>query len=105
MFSFTHLFLTKIKVKIKNNMTITEILIRKKLWVITLLIFIGLAASSCHRARYRKMIRKRRTGHIKKKSHRSKYQKKLRKKTISTSSKYYIKRQKRNYRRKPWYDK
>ena len=43
-------------------------------------------------------------GHIKKRTHRSPYQKKLRKSGVSTNSSYYIKRQKRNYRRKPWYD-
>ncbi len=81
-----------------------EYILGTKFKIVALLIVVGLAASSCHRARYRKMLRKRRTGHIKKKTHRSKYQKKLRKSTISTSSKYYIKKQKRNYRRKPWYD-
>jgi len=81
-----------------------EYILGTKFKIVALLIIVGLAASSCHRARYRKMLRKRRTGHIKKKTHRSKYQKKLRKSTISTSSKYYIKKQKRNYRRKPWYD-
>lgn len=75
-----------------------------KFKIIALLIIVGLAAGSCHRARYRKMLRKRRVGHIKKKTHRSPYQKKLRKSGVSTNSKYYIKKQKRNYRRKPWYD-
>ena len=74
------------------------------LWIISLLVIIGLTAGSCHRARYRKMIKKRRTGHMKRKTHRSKYQKKLRKSTVTTSSKYYIKNQRRNYRRRPWYD-
>ena len=75
-----------------------------QLKIIALLVIIGLAAGSCHRARYRKMIRKRRKGHIKKKTHRSEYQKKLRKSSTSTTSKYYIKSHKRNYRRRSWYD-
>ena len=84
-------------------MLLKNIFLGRYIKIIALLIIIGLAASSCHRARYRKMLRKRRIGHIKKSTHRSKYQKKLRKSTISTSSKYYIKKHNRNYRRKPWY--
>lgn len=72
--------------------------------IIALLIIIGLAAGSCHRSRYRKMLRKRRGGHIKKKSYRSPYQKKLRKSIITTNSKFFIKKKKRNYKRKPWYN-
>jgi hypothetical protein len=79
--------------------------LRKHLWIYIVLISIALSAGSCQRARYRKMIKKRRTGHVNKKTHRSEYQKKLRKSTISTSSKYYIKNHQRNYRRRPWYDK
>ena len=73
-------------------------------WVIILFVFVGLSLGSCQRARYRKMIKKRRTGHMKKKTHRSKYQKKLRKSTVTTNSKYYIKNKKKNYRRRPWYN-
>ena len=78
---------------------------RNKIFIVGLFIVFGLSIGSCTRARYRKMIKKRRTGHKKRKTHRSKYSKKLRKSTISTSSKYYIKNQRRNYRRRPWYDK
>ncbi len=73
-------------------------------WVIILFIFVGLSLGSCQRARYRKMIKKRRSGHMKKRTHRSKYQKKLRKSPVSTNSKYYIKNKQRNYRRRPWYN-
>jgi hypothetical protein len=86
-------------------MIFNKILIKRNIWVVIVLVTMGLTVGSCQKARYRKMIKKRRTGHIKKKTHRSEYQKKLRKSTISTSSKYYIKNQKKNYRRRPWYDK
>ena len=85
-------------------MNLIKQLFGNKFKIIALLIVVGLTVGSCHRARYRKMLRKRRVGHINKKTHRSAYQKKLRKSSVSTSSKYYIKKQKRNYRRKPWYN-
>ena len=87
-----------------NYIILKKTLFGTRLKVIILLVIIGLAAGSCHRARYRKMLRKHRNGHIKKKAHRSEYQKKLRKSSISTSSKYHIKKQKKNYRRRSWYD-
>jgi len=74
-----------------NSIILKKTLIGTRLKVIILLVIIGLAAGSCQRARYRKMLRKRRNGHIKKKAHRSEYQKKLRKSSISTGSKYHIK--------------
>ncbi|HHB52686.1 MAG TPA: hypothetical protein ENK75_06595 [Saprospiraceae bacterium] len=86
-------------------MTLKNYRIKRLTWILGLFIVLGLFAGSCTRARYRKMIKKRRTGHVKRKTHHSTYQKKLRKSTISTSSKYYIKKQNKNYRRRPWYDK
>lgn len=104
MCSFTASFFTKKSSLNRLIMTFVNIYIRNKTLLIGFLIVFGLTIGSCTRARYRKMIKKRRTGHQKRKTHRSKYSKKLRKSTISTSSKYYIKNQRRNYRRRPWYD-
>lgn len=60
--------------------------------------------NSCRRARYRRMIKKRRAGMKRQKRYKGAYQRKLRKKAVHTNSTYYIK-QKRNYRRRPWYGK
>jgi len=86
------------------GMVVPRFRIKSYLWIYLILISLVFSVASCSKARYRKMIKKRRAGHSKKKTHRSEYQKKLRKTSISTSSKYYIKNQKRNYRRRPWYD-
>lgn len=70
-----------------------------------LLIFLVLSSislDSCQSARYKHMIKKRRTGHTGAKRHKGAYQKKLNKRTTVTSSKYVIDN-KRNYRRRPWY--
>ena len=83
------------KVSIKANKLISVVLL--------ILITGGLMFSSCRRTRYRHMVKKRRAGTLKKSRHRGSYQKKLRKKTLSVESPYYIK-QKKNYRRRPWYD-
>jgi cytochrome c biogenesis protein ResB len=105
MCSFTSLFGKLVAVPNKVYMTQNKKRFFRLTWVVSLLIILGLSTSSCHRARYRRMVRKRRASSTRHKTHKSTYQKKLRKKSISTSSKYYIKNQKRNYRRKPWYDK
>lgn len=74
-----------------------------KYWFLILTIVGSVSFTSCSRARYRKMIKKRRVTHHRSDRHRSKYQKRLNKRTISTGSHYYIKNE-RNYRRRPWYN-
>jgi hypothetical protein len=77
---------------------------RYKYYFLILAILGSVAFTSCHRYRYKRMIKKRRVMHHKKSRHKSRYQKRLNKKAVSTGSTYYIKSQ-RNYRRRPWYDK
>jgi hypothetical protein len=49
------------------------------------------------------MIKKRRAGMKRQKRHKGPYQRKLNKRATKTKSTYYIK-EKRNYRRRPWYN-
>ena len=83
--------------KIKRNP------LRKWYLLIIVLLIGGMTTmNSCRRARYRRMIKMRRAGFKRQKRHKGAYQRKLRKKAVHTNSTYYIK-QKRNYRRRPWY--
>ena len=76
----------------------------RKWYLLLIILLVGsLSMNSCRRARYKKMIRKRRAGNRKHKKHRGPYQRRLKKRTVSTHSTYYIKN-KRNYRKRPWYD-
>ncbi len=76
----------------------------RKWYLLLIVLLIGtMTMNSCRRARYNRMIKKRRAGMKKQKRHKGAYQRKLRKKAVHTSSTYYIK-QKRNYRRRPWYN-
>lgn len=70
--------------------------------MVVILLMTSLTLDSCQRYRYKKMIKKRRTGHNSKKRHKGTYQKKLNKKATITNSKYVIENR-RNYRRRPWY--
>jgi len=82
----------------------TKRLFVKSTLLIILFLFGSFSMNSCRRARYKRMVRKRHSVNKKSKKHKGKYQKKLKKRTISTNSKYTIK-DKRNYRRRPWYNK
>lgn len=79
----------------KNNIT-------KWLVSVVILLLISFTLDSCHKARYKKMIKKRRAGHGHVSRHKGPYQKKLNKRATVTNSKYVIEN-KRNYRRRPWY--
>jgi len=74
------------------------------IYILIIVLLLGsISMSSCRRARYRKMIKKRRAGTKKQKRHKGDYQRKLNKRATHTNSTYYIK-EKRNYRRRPWYN-
>ncbi len=72
-------------------------------YIALLAIFGSTLFTSCRRARYRRMVKKRRVGTSKNLRHKGEYQRKLRKKTLSVQSPYYIKK-KKNYKRRPWYN-
>ncbi len=83
--------------KIKRNS------FRGLIMMLIVLLIGSVTMSSCRRARYRRMIKKRRAGMKRQKRHKGPYQRKLNKRATKTKSTYYIK-EKRNYRRRPWYN-